>query len=121
LVPLLDKVLLERKNIKGGLSCDDSFWNSMVKRGGKMGSGGFFWMCGWINILMPFYRTKERNEFCEPYSSSQEYAKGLYSGLEKQSGPRVNLLHMGISEADVLWASDALDINLEFKSGFVGA
>lgn len=121
LIPLLKKIVLERKNIKSGLACDSIFWNSMVKEGGEYGSGGYTWYNGWYNILMPLYGTKNRNKFCKPYSAEQDYATENPNKGGQAVGPDVNLLHKGLAIADVLWDYNGIEINLEYKAGFVGA
>ena len=93
----------------------------MVKKGGEYGSVGYTWYRGWYNILMPYYGTKKRNRFCEPYSPEQLYAtEDPKKGCEAR-GPNVTLLHKGLAIADVLWDYNGTEIELNYKAGFVGA
>ena len=64
LLPLLDKILEERKKVQSGQECDSMFWNSMIKKGGVFGSGGYTYFSGWFNILMPFLKEKQKNNYC---------------------------------------------------------
>jgi len=52
---------------------DAVFWNSMLKRGGRAGSGGFTGYTGWFNVFFPKIK-KSFNRFCLPYCDSADYA-----------------------------------------------
>jgi hypothetical protein len=70
---------------------------------------------------MPYHKNKERNEYCEPYSSEQEYAtRDPKEGCSAISSD-VTYLHKGLAVADVKWNYHGTEIDLEFKAGFIGA
>jgi hypothetical protein len=72
LIPLLDKFIEEYGKAVKGEPGDSSFWNSCVKRGGRLGSTAKTSFNGWINILFPFIM-ENKNRFMVPYSSSNDY------------------------------------------------
>ena len=54
---------------------DATFWNSMIKRGGTLGSGYRTWFNGWINIFFPYIQ-KDFNRYCVPSTPSASPAEG---------------------------------------------
>ena len=126
LYPVLDKFVAARA---GAVPVDSTFWNSMCKRGGTMGSGASTWFNGWINIFFP-YITKRPNQYCVPYDPSAAYVKeGLQEGRYGMGmpvpagcqGPDCAAFGTGMSAAPVEWNYLGRDIPLEFNAGFVGA
>jgi len=117
LFPILDKFIEERKKAKANEPIDHVLWNSMIKRGARGGSGARTWFSGWFNIFFP-YINKRWNHYCEPYSTDQDYTK---EGRLMANGPDVSDFPKGLAEAPVIWDYHGTDIDLEFKSGFIGA
>merc|ERR1712188_61236 len=100
----------------------------MCKRGGTVGSGARTWFNGWFNILFP-YINRHPNHYCTPYSSEAGYVEeGLVMnqryGMDAPpgvQGPDCEDFGSGLSSAPVEWDYNGCAINLEFKSGFIGA
>merc|ERR1719474_1979630 len=143
LLPLLDRFI---GAFDGEIDC--LFWNSMIKRGARYGSGGFSWFSGWINILFPFMSGdggNARNQYCVPYSEGRAYvAQGLnsYDGRQqtyrslygqwgiqqryqhgsggKQTGGKVHEYPSGLAQAPVVWKYQGQQIEMKFIAGFVG-
>ena len=114
LLPLLDRFIAA---FNGKIDC--LFWNSMIKRGARNGSGGYTWFSGWFNILFPFIsKVNEPNKYCVPYSMKLDYVctnKGNDTkGTEDIKFP------IGISSAPVKWQRFGQKIDMKFLSGFVG-
>ena len=127
LLPLLDKILDEYRTGLRGHAGDEPFWNSMCKRGGTQGSGARTWFNGWVNILFP-YILDHPNQYCVPYSPSNEYVKegrdgGLYGmGAPRGvQGPDCSDFPSGVAEAPVTWQYFEEENKLKFAAGFVGA
>ena len=96
---------------------DCLFWNSMIKRGARYGSGGWSWYSGWINIFYPIVDSK-KNEYCVPYDSTCDY---VTSGVKKAGrGKDTNAYPTGLSSAPVLWKYYDLEFKLKFIGGFIG-
>lgn len=72
LLPVLDRFVQAYQG-----QVDSVFWNSMIKRGGRSGSGGFTGYTGWFNVFFPLMRFLRwtDNPFCVPYSESADYAR----------------------------------------------
>ena len=131
LLPLLDKFAEEyaagaQPNPR---PADERFWNSMCKRGGRDGSGGYTWFSGWINIFFPYIDGQD-NDFCVPYWPSNGYVlegrrEVLYDGFgrtpEGVGGPDCLDFPGGRSSAPVVWSYLGSQIDLTFSSGFFGA
>merc|ERR1719474_1992933 len=118
LLPLLDRFI---GAFDGEIDC--LFWNSMIKRGARYGSGGFSWFSGWINILFPFMSRNDRNEYCVPYSEKRAYvAQGLrlQGSNGKETGGNVNEYPSGLAQAPVAWKYQGQEIEMKFIAGFVG-
>ena len=112
LLPILERFIIA---FDGKIDC--LFWNSMIKRGAKQGSGGWEWYSGWINVFFPIIEEKE-NEFCQAYESSCDY---IQSGLKKAGdGNDINKYPHGLSSAPVKWKYGDVTFKLQFISGFLG-
>ena len=113
LLPLLDRFIM---TFDGEIDC--VFWNSMIKRGSRGGSGGYAWFSGWFNILFPFINDKP-NEFCVSYSMDEEYVK---CGFDKarDGGNDRNDYPLGLSVAPATWDRFGKLLHLKFIAGFVG-
>lgn len=128
LQPLLEKIMEEYIRSEDGRLPDDLFWNSMCKLGGTKGSGGRTWFNGWMNIFFPII-DRRWNAYCAPYSSRMGYAaeplqwniRYNHGHDPSVAGPDTQDFPQGISTAPVIWDYLGSEINLEFKSGFVGA
>ena len=96
---------------------DCLFWNSMIKRGARYGSGGWEWYSGWINVFFPLVQGR-MNQFCVPYESSCDY---IQSGLNNAGrGKDINDYPNGLSSAPVIWEYYTLEFKLKFIGGFLG-
>jgi hypothetical protein len=49
-LPVLDRFAAQYDN---PASVDVTFWQSLCKRGGMSGSGGYSWLNGWFNVFFP--------------------------------------------------------------------
>jgi len=132
LLPTLDRFLEAYQG-----KVDAVFWNSMLKRGGIRGSGGFTGYSGWFNVFFPMIG-KSFNRFCLPYCDSADYARaGLRESWSKPrhernaadstAGPKrdfrvVDSVHYpdGIEKIPMTWNYYELEFPMEFVSGFVG-
>lgn len=116
---------------------DAVFWNSMLKDGGRSGSGGFTGYTGWFNVFFPKIG-KSFNRFCVPYSDSADYARAglrgswepalrLFGSTEKRTGPNRDFVIQdagdypdGTDKVPMTWSYYDLKFPMEFVSGFVG-
>jgi len=127
MLPVLDRFVRQYQSPK---DVDVNFWQSMCKRGGTLGSGGYTWLNGWFNVFLPYLKDNVPNAFCAPYSPSEGYAKeklkvneyshfrgGIPDGVR---GPDVQDLPSSVVTAPVMWEYLDKKIPLEFKSGFLG-
>jgi len=115
LLPLLDRFIVAFDG-----EIDSVFWNSMIKRGARGGSGGYSWYSGWFNILFPFINNRW-NRFCEPYTMNKQYVEqGLNSRGRGRGENDVNDYPMGLASAPVIWDYNGKEIPMRFISGFVG-
>jgi len=127
LVPLLEKIQSEYATGAQHGAGDESFWNSMCKRGGTSGSGARTWFNGWINILYPYIQDAP-NRYMVPYSPTAEYVKegrdggsygmGAPAGVQ---GPDCADFPTGVAAAPVTWSYHGEEHKLLFKAGFIGA
>jgi len=118
-----------------GAPVDVDFWQSMCKRGGMQGSGGWSWVNGWINVFLPFTGTGDPNPCCVPYRPGIGYVKEgcmekQYKGLG--GGPKDRLpsdevyginqknIPTGLSSCPVVWNDRGKKVDLEFRAGFLG-
>jgi hypothetical protein len=115
LLPLLDKLLLQRKEEE---SVDVKFWDDffLEKRVGGYGSGKPTYMTGWINCFFPIVGERKtalrRNPFCVHYSESSVIPEEIGKGKQDFS--------LGVSLAPVKWIRDWEKLEMIFCSGFVG-
>jgi hypothetical protein len=119
LLSILDKFVSEYENAATPSKAADAiFWNSMVKRGGTMGSGARTFFSGWINVFFPYLiGTQERSN---PFAYVP-YDEKTFSVVHKRPGPDVNFFPSGLSKVSVTWAYFDQEIPLEFNSGFLCA
>lgn len=130
LLPVLDNFV---EAYQGNV--DGVFWNSMIKRGGRQGSGGFTGYTGWFNVFFPLIQ-KRPNRFCVPYSSSSDYIvaglKESWQGMfmrQEDMGAEPEL-HFQVQDCNnypdgtdtvpMTWEYHGLEFPMEFVSGFVG-
>lgn len=122
---------------------DEAFWQSMCKRGGREGSGGYSWYTGWVNVFLPFIKGSnprngfQFNRYCVPYSPDagyvQEGLKEVFYDLFSDEptwdrpppdhtigGPDVNFLPSAVCEAPVQWQYFHETFPLVFQAGIVG-
>ena len=125
LLPILDKFVSEYEAASIASTADSIFWNSMIKRGGRGGSGGMSWFNGWINIFFPYLKENEDNEFAYvPYEEavfSLPENRTIGEDEDELEGKNVNSYPEGLSSAPVKWLYFSKKIPLEFRSGFVCA
>eukprot|EP00487_Bulimina_marginata_P012455 TRINITY_DN8736_c0_g1_i2.p1 TRINITY_DN8736_c0_g1~~TRINITY_DN8736_c0_g1_i2.p1 ORF type:complete len:239 (-),score=21.83 TRINITY_DN8736_c0_g1_i2:231-947(-) len=119
LLPLLDRFIVA---FDGDI--DGVFWNSMIKRGSRGGSGGYSWYTGWFNILFPFINSRP-NRFCVPYAMDKSYVEqGLNArmrGMGWGGGENdVGDYPMGLASAPMVWDYNGKEIPMRFISGFCG-
>jgi len=132
LLPTLDRFI---EAFQGRV--DAVFWNSMLKRGGRAGSGGFTGYTGWFNVFFPKIE-KSFNRFCVPYRDSADYARaGLRESWSKPqfhrftkestTGPKRDFAVVdafdypdGTEKVPMTWNYYQLEFPMEFVSGFVG-
>jgi hypothetical protein len=78
-----------------------------------------------MNILFPYLNTKKWNSFCRPFSGDNEYVGPVGDDVNdwcsEGRGPDTIDFPKGVSSAPVVWNCHANLIDLEFKSGFLGA
>eukprot|EP00931_Biecheleriopsis_adriatica_P073793 TRINITY_DN48012_c0_g1_i1.p1 TRINITY_DN48012_c0_g1~~TRINITY_DN48012_c0_g1_i1.p1 ORF type:complete len:480 (-),score=69.98 TRINITY_DN48012_c0_g1_i1:31-1470(-) len=117
---------------------DAVFWNSMLKRGGRAGSGGFTGYTGWFNVFFPKIK-KSFNRFCVPYCDSADYARAglreswssgnkFYRNAQKSAADTERdfaVQHTsdypdGTEKVPMTWNYHELEFPMEFVSGFVG-
>ena len=119
LLPLLDRFIAA---FDGDIDC--LFWNSMIKRGSRTGSGACTWYSGWINILFPFVNGSETNRYCVPYNTSLDYVSkngdGSHFYNDVGRGPKEDEFPLGIASAPVIWDRLGEIIDMKFISGFIG-
>ena len=124
LIPLLDRFI---GAFDGEIDC--LFWNSMIKRGAKAGSGAYDYFTGWINILFPFTNKRERNRYCVPYSMDKEYVKQGFTLNDRSGdlmvghggdGTKTSEYPTGLAQAPVTWKYHGNELELQFIAGFVG-
>ena len=109
LLPLLDRFIVA---FDGEIDC--VFWNSMIKRGSRGGSGGYSWFSGWFNILFPFIQSRA-NRFCVPYSMEQAYVEQGLNPRRRNNGENDQSDYpMGIASAPVKWDLNGKEIKLRF-------
>ena len=116
-MPLLDRFI---ETFDGKIDC--LFWNSMIKRGAIMRSGGYSFYSGWFNIFFP-YLDKKWNEFCIPYAMNQKYvSQGFELSRMTFIGEGGNIQHYpsGVAQAPVIWDYNGKLLNMKFLAGFVG-
>ena len=108
----------------GNIDC--LFWNSMIKRGAHLNSGGYDWYTGWINVFFPIIKGN-KNEYCVPYSNSVDYVMiGKFTDINTSwfkpgiSGNDVNYYPNGLGSAPVIWDYYGLIFKLKFIAGFFG-
>ena len=107
------------------------FWQSMCKRGGIYGSGGYTWLNGWYNVFFPYFSNGNdvgANPYCTPFQPGAGYAAeplgehfygyGTGGGVR---GPKRDKIPCGIASAPVTWSYLGTEYPLEFQAGFVGA
>jgi hypothetical protein len=124
LLPLLEKFYAEYVQAHNDALIDYQFWQSMCKRGGQRGSGGYNWLNGWFNILFPYLKTHQWNSFCTAYSPSADYVlEGIQSApnMSEIVGVNESGLPCGISTAPVVWDYFGKEIPLTFHAGFICA
>ena len=115
LLPLLNRFIVA---FDGEIDC--VFWNSMIKRGARGGSGGYSWFSGWFNILFPFIQSRA-NRFCVPYSMDHAYVEqGLNATRQKNGEIDQSDYPLGIASAPVIWDRVGKEIKLKFIAGFMG-
>ena len=125
LIPVLDRFI---GAFDGEIDC--LFWNSMIKRGAKMGSGGFSFFSGWFNVFYPFTSLKWDNKYCVPYSMQKEYVQQALV-LNRQighgwhypvgeAGGKINRYPTGLAESPVNWVYKGKQLKLKFIAGFMG-
>merc|ERR1719295_2483702 len=120
LIPVLDRFI---GAFDGQIDC--LFWNSMIKRGAQVGSGGFDFFSGWFNVFFPFTSTKRKNIWCVPYSMDRAYVhQGLVLKREighyGEAGGKVQRYPTGVAQAPVVWKYHGKKLDLEFIAGFMG-
>ena len=123
LIPVLDRFIAA---FDGEIDC--LFWNSMIKRGAKMGSGGFDFFSGWFNVFYPFTSSKWENEHCVPYSMQEDYVqqalvlnRQIGHGYSRgKAGGKVNKYPTGLAQAPVTWKYHGNNLKLQFIAGFMG-
>eukprot|EP01084_Bolivina_argentea_P283518 485593_1 len=120
LLPLIDRFIIA---FDGNI--DSVFWNSMIKRGGRRGSGAYTYYTGWINIFYP-----NNQEYCVPYSMDLQYVTQGFEDFHdlgfgrkcdedcKHGGPQD--FPIGLSSAPVEWMYLGKKLELKFIAGFVG-
>lgn len=110
LLPILDRFV---KQFENPGAVDVKFWESMCKKDGRRGSGGYDWISGWINAFIPFEaKTGQPNFYCVPYDETCDYhAK---RGMDIAEMPRA------LTSAPVTWDYLGSKRRLEFVSGFIG-
>ena len=147
LLPVLDKFVSEytAASTPDSTTVDTIFWNSMIRRGGKHGSGGFSFFNGWINIFFPYLKENEENEYA--YVRYEESLFSIPAPVKKEKedeeeeddddddddyhdynmydqpmrGQDCNTYPEGLSSVPVTWLYYDETIPLEFRSGFVCA
>ena len=113
---------------KGMVPVDVEFWQSMCKRGGQRGSGGYSWINGWVNVFLPFMSNNKANGCCVPYRPDAAYvaegAHEVYYGHTDQkegvAGIPDSMVPSGLSSAPVKWVYLGTAIPLLFQAGFIG-
>jgi hypothetical protein len=107
---------------------DVAFWQSLCKRGGTLGSGGYTWLNGWFNVFLP-YGVESPNRCCRPYDAKDHFVQtGLkeeWSGMGQSvpkgaEGIKLSNVPTGLSLAPVEWQYYDTLLSLQFKSGFIG-
>jgi len=129
LLPLLDRFICA---FDGKIDC--LFWNSMVKRGHVVGSGGYSMFHGWINILFPYMGCVRYNEglmvnhqllankFNEPYSDDLSYVQQglmLNSNVPRECGTGFALTEYPTGLASAPVVLDGV-VKMKFLAGFIG-
>ncbi|KAI6646008.1 hypothetical protein LOD99_13261 [Oopsacas minuta] len=126
LLPLLDKMMEPFAD-----EIDTQFWNSMVKRGGRLNCVPDHYISGWINILFPFLISTKlaKNTYSVPYQSINDYANPKFSDLISfddetfegyYEGADVELFPIGLASVPVEWCYLSALYNLKFNAGFLG-
>jgi len=128
LMPVLDKFVEAYRGRVDGV-----FWNSMIKRGGRHGSGGYSGFTGWFNAFFPIIENRF-NRFCVPYRNDIDYASaGLKESWHSMFDRRHanenvrkfdvqddSLYPKGTDQIPMTWAYYDLEFPMEFVNGFVG-
>lgn len=118
MLPVLDRMLMAYEG-KEALGRDPTFWNAMIKRGGRGGSGGFTGYTGWLHVFLPLLEKGRKNPYCVPYEPTAEW---VLAGL-KPVGPDVlpsDVIPRGESAAPMIWEYYGVEFPMEFRGGFLG-
>lgn len=99
---------------------DVTFWESFCKEGGGQMSGRKESIDGWVNVFFPVLRHSAINLFSVPYGSKIRRSPRLGHDPGK-TGADYDILPSGMASAPVAWKYYDAEIQLEFRSGFVGA
>eukprot|EP00299_Pterocystis_sp_00344_P008147 c2975_g1_i1.p1 GENE.c2975_g1_i1~~c2975_g1_i1.p1 ORF type:complete len:374 (-),score=80.65 c2975_g1_i1:38-1159(-) len=107
---------------------DTVFWDSMVKRGRRTGSGGYTFYNGWIHVFIPTLSKQEPNPYCVPYSTDNDYVKfqGREFSANRESGFKFkgctwHSFPSGLGTAPVQWDYLGTIHEFELVAGFIGA
>jgi len=125
MLPVLDQFIRAYQG-----QVDAVYWNSMIKRGGRHGSGGYSGFTGWFNVFFPIIG-KRFNKFCVPYRNDIDYASaGLKESWTSFRNSEENDRKFdvqdtsdypkGIDQIPMTWAYYDLEFPMEFVNGFIG-
>lgn len=125
MLPVLDQFIRAYQG-----QVDAVYWNSMIKRGGRHGSGGYSGFTGWFNVFFPIIRNRF-NKFCVPYRNDIDYAgaglkeswtsfRNIEENDRKFDVQDTSDYPKGTDQIPMTWAYYDLEFPMEFVNGFIG-